>query len=461
MEVEIPVDNNSTRDNNRYSTNNYDDNAFLDRAAGGGNHRGRVGRFLQQALGAASTSNYGSGNECQPVKKTVRGINVNEVYRDFSCKNVFCETCKDKWCFVCKEESHRGINCVVVKKWVEKNLDEAENMTWIMANTKPCPKCSNPIEKNQGCMHMVCRCGHQFCWLCLEDDFNYKHTRDGRPCNKYLEKPDEETEKTRKNLARYAHYFERYRSHDHAQKLAAEQTLARIRARMEDLQKVFGSWNDVVFLEDAIQQVVECRRMLKWTYAFGYFMRDETNKVQFFEFQQGQLEQKVDQLQGFFESRVEDFCPSSDTEQLVFEDQQSTTNEQSLKITNTSIISSSSSSPLILQKLRGSFEDGQANIHSRMSEQLSPEELEERRERFQRFKSETTNLTTVTAKFFSSLTDFFEKQVPYVDFGEQSSAKKKTSSASTSSRPSTGGTNNMNPWNNKGKGKKGFGNTTQ
>ena len=55
-----------------------------------------------------------------------------------------------------------------MKKWIIKNSAESENLNWILANTKPCPKCKRPIEKNQGCMHMTCsQCSHQFCWLCL------------------------------------------------------------------------------------------------------------------------------------------------------------------------------------------------------------------------------------------------------------------------------------------------------
>lgn len=43
----------------------------------------------------------------------------------------------------------------------------------LTANTKHCPMCRSPIEKNQGCNHMTCLrnkggCGHEFCWICLE-----------------------------------------------------------------------------------------------------------------------------------------------------------------------------------------------------------------------------------------------------------------------------------------------------
>jgi ariadne-1 len=55
----------------------------------------------------------------------------------------------------------------MVRKWITKNSAESENLNWILANTKPCPKCHRPIEKNQGCMHMTCsQCRHEFCWLC-------------------------------------------------------------------------------------------------------------------------------------------------------------------------------------------------------------------------------------------------------------------------------------------------------
>ena len=78
--------------------------------------------------------------------------------------------CGNSFCFRCGEEDHLPTDCDNVKKWMEKEKNDSENLTWIKANCKPCPKCNANIEKNQGCMHMTCReCSHGFCWLCLTD----------------------------------------------------------------------------------------------------------------------------------------------------------------------------------------------------------------------------------------------------------------------------------------------------
>ena len=44
---------------------------------------------------------------------------------------------------------------------------EAASLSWLATNTKPCPKCAYPIEKNGGCLHMRCQqCSWYFCWEC-------------------------------------------------------------------------------------------------------------------------------------------------------------------------------------------------------------------------------------------------------------------------------------------------------
>jgi ariadne-1 len=77
-------------------------------------------------------------------------------------------TCGYMWCFRCKTEDHAPASCDNAKDWTAKNNSDAENVNWIIANTKICPKCKVHIEKNQGCNHMTCKsCRHEFCKISL------------------------------------------------------------------------------------------------------------------------------------------------------------------------------------------------------------------------------------------------------------------------------------------------------
>ncbi len=42
---------------------------------------------------------------------------------------------------------------------------------------KPCPTCKEMIEKEDGCDHMQCECGHEFCYQCG------RSYTGGMPCN--------------------------------------------------------------------------------------------------------------------------------------------------------------------------------------------------------------------------------------------------------------------------------------
>ena len=71
--------------------------------------------------------------------------------------DINCTGCQESFCFGCTKEAHMPISCDLLMQWkdrIEGNDDDANN--WIKINTKPCPKCKKPIEKNQGCMHMTC-----------------------------------------------------------------------------------------------------------------------------------------------------------------------------------------------------------------------------------------------------------------------------------------------------------------
>lgn len=101
-----------------------------------------------------------------------------------------------------------------------------------MANTKQCPECRKPIEKNQGCNHMTCKiCNYEFCWLCLGKWSEHGQKTGGYyNCNKYEElknkgdgkitKDEQKRQAAKNELDRYMFYFERYNNHDKAEKHA-------------------------------------------------------------------------------------------------------------------------------------------------------------------------------------------------------------------------------------------------
>jgi ariadne-1 len=65
-----------------------------------------------------------------------------------SCK------CGYRFCFRCNEQAHLPASCEQMKLWFVKCRDESETKHWIAANTKECPKCLLPTEKNGGCMYI-------------------------------------------------------------------------------------------------------------------------------------------------------------------------------------------------------------------------------------------------------------------------------------------------------------------
>lgn len=139
-------------------------------------------------------------------------------------------------------------------------------MNWIMANTKPCPKCKKPIEKNQGCNHMSCReCNHGFCWVCLGDWKDHGSGTGGYyKCNKYqeevkkntsLQKAEQERERAQSELRRYLFYFERYMNHEKSQKIAQKQRPA-LEDKIEQLQAIKQyPTKELEFIREAIETV--------------------------------------------------------------------------------------------------------------------------------------------------------------------------------------------------------------
>ncbi|XP_048435762.1 probable E3 ubiquitin-protein ligase ARI7 [Pyrus x bretschneideri] len=182
-------------------------------------------------------------------------------------------------------------------------------MNWILANSKPCPKCKRPIEKNQGCMHMTCTppCKFEFCWLCLGSWVEHGERTGGfYACNRYeaakqegaYDEAERRREMAKNSLEKYTHYYERWASNQ----LSRQKALADLNQmrtvhmeKLSDIQREPES--QLKFITDAWQQIVECRRVLKWTYAYGYYLPErEQAKRQFFEYLQGEAESALERL---------------------------------------------------------------------------------------------------------------------------------------------------------------------
>ncbi|XP_016498478.2 putative E3 ubiquitin-protein ligase ARI7 [Nicotiana tabacum] len=235
--------------------------------------------------------------------------------------DVICD-CSHSFCWNCTEEAHRPVDCETVGKWKEKNLAESENTNWILAYTKPCPQCKRPIEKNEGCMRMTCRdpCKYRFCWLCL----NSWSTHGYNPCNKY--KPGNEDEKkkemAKQSIEKYTHYYERWATNEKSRQKAVKDLRRMGEVNVKELSELQGiTETQLKFIIEAWNQIVECRRVLKWTYAYGFFLPDEEHtKRQFFEFSQGQAEVGLERLHHCAESELENYLNVEESNSKTFDD---------------------------------------------------------------------------------------------------------------------------------------------
>ncbi|KAK4433070.1 putative E3 ubiquitin-protein ligase ARI8 [Sesamum alatum] len=217
--------------------------------------------------------------------------------------------CAHSFCWNCVEEAHRPVDCGTVSKWIMKNSAESENMNWILANSKPCPKCKRPIEKNQGCMHITCTppCKFEFCWLCLGAWSEHGERTGGfYACNRYeaakqegvFDEAEKRREMAKNSLERYTHYYERWATNQSSRQRAIENLHQMQTVHLEKLSdKQCQPESQLKFIVEAWLQIVECRRVLKWTYAYGFYLPEhEHAKKQFFEYLQGEAESGLERL---------------------------------------------------------------------------------------------------------------------------------------------------------------------
>ncbi|KAL5711334.1 RBR-type E3 ubiquitin transferase [Ranunculus cassubicifolius] len=90
--------------------------------------------------------------------------------RCIKCHGVFCIGCKVPW--------HSNISCGEYKR-VNPNPTAEDTKLKSLATTRSwrqCTKCNDMIELAEGCYHITCRCGYEFCYTCGAEWRNKKAT---------------------------------------------------------------------------------------------------------------------------------------------------------------------------------------------------------------------------------------------------------------------------------------------
>ena len=92
----------------------------------------------------------------------------NRFIPDPACREKFdCEGCKNEYCSYCLFNHNLAITCEQAR--IERDPDLANEIAfleWASENSMQCASCGNAVERNDGCNHMTCKCGYEFCYVC-------------------------------------------------------------------------------------------------------------------------------------------------------------------------------------------------------------------------------------------------------------------------------------------------------
>ncbi|KAJ1276817.1 hypothetical protein BS78_05G244600 [Paspalum vaginatum] len=79
------------------------------------------------------------------------------------CRRLFCARCRVPW--------HAGITCAEYEQLAPGDRGKEDLVALEMAKGKKwrsCHRCKFWVERHEGCVHITCRCGFQFCYGCGE-----------------------------------------------------------------------------------------------------------------------------------------------------------------------------------------------------------------------------------------------------------------------------------------------------
>lgn len=215
-------------------------------------------------------------------------------------KNIFFSsvTCPQEhnYCFKCKQEMHDPASCDDMEKWnglVQMHtlgVDEGPLTTtdaarfadsiWLKANTKKCPECKAPIQKNEGCNHMTCSiCRYQFCWICSRNWASHNDETGGFfRCTIFegagAKTSSEETMAAGRRLLEsetFVSFYFRARAQEDSLLLESKFMLSAERRMLDILERTSNANTDVTFIKTTFHLLIRARKYLRGIWIWSFF----------------------------------------------------------------------------------------------------------------------------------------------------------------------------------------------
>ncbi|KAH6876159.1 hypothetical protein BKA58DRAFT_136801 [Alternaria rosae] len=99
----------------------------------------------------------------QATKK--QGKRVDSGIGTPTSKAFACPTCSAEICLECRQIAHPDAICNISEFGIDAETTELLK-SW---GYKRCPKCGHGLKRMYGCLHMECRCGAHFCYICMDE----------------------------------------------------------------------------------------------------------------------------------------------------------------------------------------------------------------------------------------------------------------------------------------------------